>query len=345
MTIYSSEIYTATVDASITMLLFAVACFFIPITAAFLVIPSSGIINHRRLCYTHHALYHRLYNQQTALLSTKSHQTENDWSINAIEEAREQFELLIGPTLFDDNDCTCSGNSIVSMDDKKKPHLLTIAGRKRREIEIRLLQSLQYSDDAIDELMALWIHECPNQIVNIDILQFMSSKDSSCTVTEAEMILRNVILHDCPISVWSEPGARLAYILFLQKQYEECEQYVQSVLSVKPWHFEMVQLQILLELSYRRNMSRAIHVARKYGLPPLHHIKQRYRWVKNATQQAQHQLQQMELYTETELHYCGLFGENDRRTDHQTTGSTVHHLNSTSSSLISATKSTISSWE
>ena len=287
---------TRSVAITISILL-TIACDYTTIVTAFLTIPSSHTIN-----YHHHYPVYYLARQhaRTALSSTQTPPAEQDWSINAIEEARHQLEHLIGPMIFDDNDNSTSENDIVNID-KKKPHLLTNAGRKRREIEIRLLQSLLYSDDAIDELMSLWIYECPNQIVNIDILQFMSSKDSACTVKEAEMILRNIIA-DCPTTVWSEPGARLAYLLFLQEQYEECEQYVTSVLLVKPWHFEMAQLQILLELAYHSSTSGAIRVSRQHGLPPLHHTKQRYRWVQNATRQAQEQLQRLESYTAAELH-------------------------------------------
>lgn len=285
-------------NVSITMLAFVVITIslsYVPVISAFLIVPSSRII---KKYHRYPATYHQPSHQQIMVLSsTTSHPADQDWSINAIEEARQQFEHLIGPMIFDDDD----ENSRLTKH-KKKPHLLTNAGRKRRNLEIRLLQSLQHSDDAIDELMSLWIYECPNQIVNIDVLQFMSSKDSTCTVTEAELILRNII-QDCPIAVWSEPGARLAYILFLQEQYEECEQVIQSVLSVKPWHFEMIQLQIILELMYHRNTSRAIYLARHYGLPPLHHIKQRNRWVQRATQLAHEQLQQLEFYTDTELHH------------------------------------------
>ena len=39
---------------------------------------------------------------------------------------------------------------------------LTSACRKRRRLELELLQSLQSSDDAVDELMSLWLrYECP----------------------------------------------------------------------------------------------------------------------------------------------------------------------------------------
>lgn len=313
-------------------ILFVCCCF--PVIHAYWIISSShNILKNHHGYRTYHATpLHRPQHQQTlALSSTKPHSANQDWSINAIEEARDQFEHLIGPLLFDDNE----SHSILTQDHKKKPHLLTNAGRKRREIEIRLLQSLKYSDDAIDELMSLWIYECPNQIVNIDILQFMSSKDSSCTVQEAAMILRNII-HECPITVWSEPGARLAYILFLQEQFEECEECVQSVLSVKPWHFEMIQLQILLELTYRHNMARAIQIARQHGLPPLHHIKHRHRWVQQATQQAQERLQQLESYTATELHHSPWDGDS------------VHDSNSTLTSLTAttiATSFTSPSWQ
>lgn len=297
---------------------------------------ASSHVTITKLHNRHHIAQQRHTTGTLTLLSTKSHQANQNWTINGIEEARHNFEHLIGPMLFDDND----SNNFLTLDNKKKPHLLTNAGRKRREIEIRLLQSLQYSDDAIDELMSLWIHECPSQIVNIDILQFMSSQDSSCTVQEAKMILRNII-HDCPISVWSEPGARLAYILFLQEQYAECEECVQSVLSVKPWHFEMIHLQILLELTYHHNMSRAIYIARHLGLPPLHHTKHRYRWVQNATRQAQDLLQQLESYTTTELHHSPWDGDDDNLNS----SSMVNDSNWTSTAFFTAASNKIPSWQ
>lgn len=325
---------------------------YIPVTLAFKILsPSRPHVTKRH--HTYHTLQQQQhlasYQQKRTLFmsSTNSPAANQDWSINAIEEARQQLEHMIGPMIFTDHNTGCTDTWTMEQHTKKKPHLLTNAGRKRREIEIRLLQSLQYSDDAIDELMSLWINECPNQIVNIDILQFMSSQDSTCTIREAELILRN-ILQDCPLLVWTEPGARLAYILYMQEQYVECEQYVQSVLSVKPWHFEMIQLQIVLALTYHRSMSRAIHLARQYGLPPLHHRKHRSRWVQNMTQQAQERLDQLESYTESELHpspsFC-LDHHDEPPQDHPTADTTAAHNSNSNFTAFTTRSSTISSWQ
>ena len=213
---------------------------------------------------------------------------DHDFSLHEMDQARQKLEELIGPILFDDHVDDATGLI-------QTPHLLTNAGRKRRKLEIQLLKSLEHNDDAIDELMSLWIHECPCKVTSTDSIQFMSSAEATCTLEEAESTLRYIIT-DCPIELWPEPGARLAFVLYQLGQYTECERYVQAVLQVKPWHFEMLQLQLLLQLSLYGSVRGAI-VAARQGLPALTAQRKRSIWVKNAVHQAKQKLRRLEEYT------------------------------------------------
>jgi hypothetical protein len=212
---------------------------------------------------------------------------DHDFSLDEMNQARRKLEELIGPILFDDHIDDSTGMI-------QKPHLLTNAGRKRRKLEIQLLRSLEQNDDAIDELMSLWINECPCKVSSTDSIKFMSSEEATCTLEEAESTLRHIIA-DCPIELWPEPGARLAYVLYQLGQYTECERYVHAVLHAKPWHFEMLQLQMLLQLSYHGDVSAAI-VAARQGLPDLA-SRRRSVWVQNAVCQAKRKLRTLEEYS------------------------------------------------
>ena len=194
--------------------------------------------------------------------------------LKEMEEARRHFESMIGPLLFD-----------------RDP--LTNASRKRRQVEIRLLRSLRHSDDAVDELMSLWIHECPCKTVSTNAVKFM---DFECSVTADEATLRN-ILADCTVATWPEPAARLALILFNQGRYVECREYTDAVVAVKPWHFEALQLQVLLRL-VNRDYAAAI-VAARAGLPPVTQFRRRAAWIERAVSQAVSQLNALELQTAT----------------------------------------------
>lgn len=219
--------------------------------------------------------------------SLASSEMDHEFSLHEMNQARQKLEELIGPILFDDHIDDSTGLI-------QTPHLLTNAGRKRRKLEIQLLQSLEQNDDAIDELMSLWIHECPCKVSSTDSIKFMSSEEATCTLDEAESTLRHII-EDCPIELWPEPGARLAYVLYQSGQYTECERYVQAVLQAKPWHFEMLQLQMLLQLSFHGNLTKAI-VAARQGLPSLASRK-RSVWVRNAVRLAKRKLRTLEEYS------------------------------------------------
>jgi hypothetical protein len=227
----------------------------------------------------HHCISHR-----RPLSASKM---DHDFSLHEMNRARQKLEELIGPIVFDDHVDDSTGLI-------QTPHLLTNAGRKRRKLEIQLLQSLVQGDDAIDELMSLWIHECPCKVSSTDSIKFMSSEEATCTLEEAESTLRHIIA-DCPIELWPEPGARLAYVLFQLGQYTECERYIQAVLQAKPWHFEMLQMQMMLQLSFHGNRSAAI-VAARQGLPALT-SRRRSVWVQHAVRQAKRKLRNLEEYS------------------------------------------------
>jgi hypothetical protein len=197
--------------------------------------------------------------------------------LEEMEEARRHFESMIGPLLF-------TAEETVP---------LTNGGRQRRKLEINLLKSLKDGDEAINELMSLWIHECPCKVVSTDAVKFM---EFDCTsIAAAEETLRN-ILADCPIRTWPEPAARLALLLFVQGRYAECQEYTDAVIVAKPWHFEALQMQVLLQLVLHRDYAAAVSAARA-GLPPLSQPRKRAAWIETAVSQATDQLDAMELQT------------------------------------------------
>lgn len=232
--------------------------------------------------------------------------------MDEIDAARLQYEALIGPLIL-----TTSSSSLSSKTKPQHPKILTSTCKKRKEIEIQLLQSLEYSDDGIDELMSLWIiAECPNNRINSQTLIDFETIDYLSTYGK-EVTLRKIIT-DSNME-WIEPMNRLAYILYMKREYNECQYWLNIILQEKPWHFDALQLQLLLVLSssnhtsdshhhYRSTSNRkrkcaiipieAIYWARK-GLPPIHHTKRRKVWINNAINHAKHTLYQLEIQTDT----------------------------------------------
>jgi hypothetical protein len=251
----------------------------VDVTSAFVVVSPLSLKN--RWCYN------RAFVSFSS--SSSSSKMDHEFNLREMDQARQQLEHLIGPITFDDHIDDTTGRI-------QTPHLLTNAGRKRRQLEIELLQTLLHNDDAIDELMSLWVNECPCKVTSTDTIQFMSSSDATCSLRDAESTLRHIIA-DCPIELWPEPGARLAFVLYQLGQYNECEGWVQAVLQIKPWHFEMLQLQLVLHLSFHKDLVAAIATGRN-GLPSLSsYNRKRSVWVRNAVTQAIQKLRVLEQYT------------------------------------------------
>lgn len=229
-----------------------------------------------------HQAYYYSYSLLTNLYG---HDAHHHHQLQDMEEARRQFESMMGPLLFQNlyNDSNTNMSNVP----------LTSAARRRRQVEIHLLQSLNNSDDALDELMSLWIHECPCLTASTALVKLM---ESECSFGSAEETLRK-ILSDCPAAIWPEPAARLALLLFLQGQYRESQEYTDAVLSAKPWHFEALQLQVLLKLVMSSVDQAGAVVAARAGLPPVQQPRKRAAWIKRAVSQANAQMDAFERQT------------------------------------------------
>jgi hypothetical protein len=118
---------------------------------------------------------------------------------------------------------------------------------------------------------------------------------------------------------WAEPRARLAAILYHKGRLEESRVAALAAVKCKPWHFEAVQLLIMLALR-QEDMGQALYWARRYALPNLRarlgssssaedtaatatrpagvFHKRRQAWVERALQDAELQWQEAERVTQ-----------------------------------------------
>lgn len=227
--------------------------------------------------------------------------TYND--MEDLQRAREDFESLMkDQTLHHD------------VDQVPQAPILTSAGRHRRELEIELLESLRDSDDAIDELMHLWVFEHTAE-EGMD-LQAMEDSCSDGLVDE-ERALRRMIGNN---PHWAEPRIRLATLYFFKGQTDHSYRAAMEALQIKPWHFEIYQLLIMLSLR-QQDVGQALYWARS-GLPHLRHHgeadsedggkkkkkkngrpanRRRKAWVDRAVARAREQWQEAERATEAFL--------------------------------------------
>lgn len=218
--------------------------------------------------------------------------------MDEIDLARLQYEALIGPMIFTATTSTTTSKNKETSKPNNPKRVLTSSAKRRKEVEIGLLQSLEYSDDAIDELMSLWMTaECPSNRIGSQVL---INLETDCSTGQEELTLRKII--DDSNMEWVEPMSRLSLLLYMKKEYKECQYWLSIILREKPWHFDALQLQLLLVLTATRHdvhslPKEAIYWARK-GLPPLHHTKRRKAWIENAIQNAKDSLHQLELQTD-----------------------------------------------
>ena len=98
-------------------------------------------------------------------------------------------------------------------------------GRKR--LEIQLLQSLQDSDDALEELIYLWMQEAEPE--DAQALQDMQEECSSGLVKEEALLRKMIEEHD----TWCEPCIRLATLLFYKGRTEESFQLAHRARELK----------------------------------------------------------------------------------------------------------------
>jgi tetratricopeptide (TPR) repeat protein len=117
------------------------------------------------------------------------------------------------------------------------PTILTSTERKRRLLEIDLLQNLIHNDDeTVDQLWSLWYAErdCQENATTQLYTATTYSNDPN-RWKKAEQILRQLILQHG--IYWVEPVNRLATLYYLQGKYQQSIDLCQVILHVKPWHF------------------------------------------------------------------------------------------------------------
>jgi hypothetical protein len=206
----------------------------------------------------------------------------------------DQLLRSASPSYYHDNDDHTASSSF----------FLTHTALRRRQVEIRLLGSLEGSDDAVDELMNLWIYEQPSAKRAIDVILALETHCASLEYTIST--LRRLCNEDDDQhhQDWAELHNRLALVLAMAGHTMEASICVQKVLQLKPWHFEAQHLQVLLALQQgqRQRQQRrgpnhttitaeAIRAAR-VSLPPMSQPRRRRRWVETAVQQAEIRLAQ-----------------------------------------------------
>ena len=178
--------------------------------------------------------------------------------------------------------------------------LLTSSSRRLRELEIELLASLSTSDAAIEELVHLWTTE--RDAAASACLLAMQSAASECSdgLVLEEAALRLMSEH---YPEWAEPYARLATLLLYQGRVAEAVTMAERTVDLKPWHFEALQLAVLLSQQQQQQQKqssnthqRAKRLARR-ALPKLSDSVARHVWVDRAVAQAQQQFREAEIST------------------------------------------------
>jgi len=182
-----------------------------------------------------------------------------DDELHNLESARANFEFLM------QTEGLVKDDLMVPLPHKPQeytPRPLTESSRQRREFEIQLLQSLADSDDAIDEIMNLWMMER-----GVDAAETLSRMENTCSpgLKQEEEILRQ-LMDEYGIH-WAEPVSRLASLLYYKGKSLESQQWCEIALAVKPWHFEVAHTMVLNSLR-QDDMPAAVRWQRRV-LPPL----------------------------------------------------------------------------
>ena len=247
----------------------------------------------------------------------------NSMMMEDLESARAAFEKLIAPEVMKDTIITAASPS--SKTGKYQPPPLTENSRHRREIEIELLEDLKDSDDAIDEIMSLWMTER-----NYEATMELQSMEQICSpgLIQEEQLLLEMIYRDSTTSTlstpiveddWAEPMVRLATLYYYQGQSDLAYYWCSRALEIKPWHFEVGHTLVLLALR-QENLGLACHYRRTICLPPLNpnnDNKKRKEWVSRAIENAKYMIE---------------LGTLAREELYQTTGTTTTSASATSSS-------------
>lgn len=214
------------------------------------------------------------------------------------------------------------GDDIIEDDDRHHHLLLTSSGRRLRELEIQLLESMRTNDEGIDQLVHLWTTE-RNAEASYALLQMQNSNQiCSQGLVQEEADLANLCRN---YPGWAEPWSRLATLLFYKGvvRWSDALSAAEEAIRIKPWHFEALNVctLILAQMDHPDNPSvifgdddsvadlrRRCHRLSRLSLPKLNSgttgfhpnkeaLEARHMWVSRAVATAQHQLQCAEEYT------------------------------------------------
>jgi hypothetical protein len=107
------------------------------------------------------------------------------------------------------------------------PLFLTSASRRRRQLELDLLRSLEDSDDAVDELMHMWMYEGTPE--EAEMLVAMEGECSSGLFKEEAMLKNMIQSHP----TWCEPCLRLATLLYFKGRTEDSYAFAHRAMELK----------------------------------------------------------------------------------------------------------------
>jgi len=194
--------------------------------------------------------------------------------------------------------------------EKGENHLLTNAGRRLRELEMELLESLTDSDAGIEELIHLWTTERDEEASTHLLAMQSAASECSAGLVQEEAALRQMSER---YPAWAEPYSRLATLLYYKGEAREAIEMAEKAVDLKPWHFEALHIAVLLSQQIQENddddsvaaaaatptfihQKRAQRLARK-ALPDLKDRQGRKVWVERAVAQAAQQLREAEKVT------------------------------------------------
>lgn len=170
--------------------------------------------------------------------------------------------------------------------------MLTATGRHRRLLEIELIKSLKKSEEGVNELMQLWMYENEHDMAHE--LEEMQNECSPGMVAEEKRL--HEMIEEFPH--WAEARARLALLLFFKGHNHESYDVAIQTLQIKPWHFEIYPLLVMISLR-EKQLGQALFWARR-SLPPLREGKEnrrRHEWIRIAVELAEGRLAEADQRT------------------------------------------------
>jgi hypothetical protein len=177
----------------------------------------------------------------------------------------------------------------LSLTPVREAPLLTSIERERRQAEIKVLQRLERSDDALADLWTLWFHERGAESASrLTLAEELASHPKTWKQAEAEY--RDLIAtHGVH---WAEPVNKLATLYFLQGRLQESAALCKIVIAVKPWHFGALSGIVAVYIGLQ-DMDKARHwAASRLPMlgPPGAPNKRREEWVEKAVGEAKQAL-------------------------------------------------------